>query len=149
MLVFEVNEAWLDGVDLDGDNASDASKRNLLKQFNPQEKANAERLFAYATINLNHADGTIRYGTFDLNLFKPPVNLRKRLQKNQLKDQQIKVTIQMPENQAEDDREEEYEHRAQQERVQEALIEKGIVREIPYVECSATYVDHGKQYRHG
>jgi hypothetical protein len=65
---------------------------------------------------LNHADGTIKYGTFDLNLFRPPINLRKRLQKNQLKDQNIKITIQMPENKAEDDREEDDAQRAHQER---------------------------------
>jgi hypothetical protein len=65
---------------------------------------------------LNHADGTIKYGTFDLNLFRPPINLRKRLQKNQLKDQNIKITIQMPESKAEDDREEEDAQRANQER---------------------------------
>jgi hypothetical protein len=34
VLVFEVNEAWLDGISLTGDNASDTSKRNFLKQFN-------------------------------------------------------------------------------------------------------------------
>ena len=30
-------------------------------------------------MKINNEDGTIKYGTFDLNLFKPPVNLRKRL----------------------------------------------------------------------
>jgi hypothetical protein len=39
----------------------------------------------YAVIKLNNPDGTIRYGTYDLEFFKPPVNLTKRNPVEQMK----------------------------------------------------------------
>ena len=33
---------------------------------------------SYAILKINNPDGTIRYGTFDLEFYKPPVNLTNR-----------------------------------------------------------------------
>ena len=74
-LVIEVNESWIDGIDLDADNKSERSQRNFLSKFNPQERKNGERLSAWASMKATNSDGTLKYGTFDLNLFKPPINL--------------------------------------------------------------------------
>jgi len=41
---------------------------------------------------LNNTDATIRYGTYDIELYKPPVNLNKKLPIDLLK-QTIKATI--------------------------------------------------------
>ena len=34
---------------------------------------------AYGLLKVNNPDGTIRYGTYDVEFFKPPVNLKKNL----------------------------------------------------------------------
>ena len=81
-LMLEINEDWIDEVDPDGDNESDRSKRNFVKLFTAQDKKNRYRTFAFASMKINNDNGTIKYGTFDLNIFKPPVNLRKRLAKD-------------------------------------------------------------------
>jgi hypothetical protein len=39
----------------------------------------------YAVLKLNNPDGTIRYGTFDVEFYKLPVNLTKRNPVDQLK----------------------------------------------------------------
>ena len=49
-LVIEINESWIDGVDLDADNKSESSQRNFLNKFNPQERKNKERLSAWASL---------------------------------------------------------------------------------------------------
>jgi len=36
--------------------------------------------FAYGVLKVNQSDGTIRYGTYELDLYKPPVNLARRNQ---------------------------------------------------------------------
>jgi hypothetical protein len=43
-------------------------------------------------LKLNNPDGTIRYGTYDVEFYKPPVNLSKRNQVDMLK-HTVKVTI--------------------------------------------------------
>ncbi len=32
---------------------------------------------AYGVLKMNNPDGTIRYGTYDVEFFKPPINLKK------------------------------------------------------------------------
>ena len=76
-LIFEIYEQWTGEVDLEGDNYSELSKRNFLKEFKPAEIENNERLLAYAVLKVNNPDSTLRYGSYDLNLFKPPINVRK------------------------------------------------------------------------
>lgn len=58
-------------------------------------------------MKINNADGTIKYGNFDIKMFKPPINLRKRLQKDQLPYSFMKITIQMPDEKKADDLDEE------------------------------------------
>ena len=48
-------------------------------------------------LKINNEDSTLRYGSYDLNLFKPPINIRKRLLKDQLPYKTIKATLQLPE----------------------------------------------------
>lgn len=50
---------------------------------------------AYGVLKLNNQDATIRYGTYEIELYKPPVNLNKKLPIDLLK-QTIKVTISQP-----------------------------------------------------
>ena len=38
-------------------------------------------------------DGTLKYGTYELNLFKPPINLQKQLKKDLISDRKIKITL--------------------------------------------------------
>ena len=49
----------------------------------------------YGVLKLNNPDGTIRYGTYEVEFYKPPVNLNKRNPVHQLK-QSLKVTIGQP-----------------------------------------------------
>ena len=46
----------------------------------------------YGVIKLNNKDGTIRFGTYDVELYKPPINITKRNPVDLLK-QSLKVTI--------------------------------------------------------
>ena len=66
-------------------------------------------------MKINNADGTIKYGNFDVKMFQPPINLRKRLQRDQLPNAFIKITIQMPEQEEPDDDEEAEAERTKQE----------------------------------
>ena len=59
------------------------SQHEIKNDYNP---------IAYAVLKLNNQDSTIRYGTYEVEFFKPPVNLTKRNPIDQLK-QAIKVTI--------------------------------------------------------
>jgi hypothetical protein len=78
-LIFEIYEQWNDGINLEADNLSEQSKREFLKGYTQAEIDNNERLYAYAVLKISNEDGTIRYGSYDLNLFRPPINIRKRL----------------------------------------------------------------------
>eukprot|EP00347_Sterkiella_histriomuscorum_P021982 403332092 len=49
----------------------------------------------YGVIKLNNKDGTIRFGTYDVELYKPPINITKRNPVDLLK-QSLKVTIAQP-----------------------------------------------------
>ena len=79
ILVFEIYENWIDGLDLNADNKSDSSKRELMKSFSPFEVDQQKKLHGYAIMKLNNDDSTIKYGAFELGIFKPPINMRKRL----------------------------------------------------------------------
>jgi len=81
-LILEVYEQFDDSVDLEADNVSEKSKRDFLENFTDDQRAASERMFGYAILKINNPDFTIRYGTYDLNLYKPPINMRKRLQKD-------------------------------------------------------------------
>jgi hypothetical protein len=56
----------------------------------------------YAIMKITNTDGTIRYGTFELNMFKPPMNMQKRYVKDQVHHKTVKITLQIPENPDED-----------------------------------------------
>ena len=79
ILVFEGYEQWIDGMDLNADNKSDQSKRDLLASFSPFEIEQQKKLHGYAIMKLNNDDSTLKYGVFELGVFKPPINMRKRL----------------------------------------------------------------------
>lgn len=49
------------------------------RKFNSVHEIKTEYVaVAYGVLQLNNYDGTIKYGTYDLELFKPPINLLKR-----------------------------------------------------------------------
>ena len=50
-------------------------------------------MHGYSVLTLSNFDKSIRYGTYTIDMFKPPVNMEKRLMKNKLRDQKIMVTI--------------------------------------------------------
>lgn len=56
-LVLEINEAWIEGVDLNADTFSESSRRNFLKKFTPLEQKNGEKLSMYAAMKINQPDG--------------------------------------------------------------------------------------------
>mmetsp|Transcript_13064 Transcript_13064/g.20287 ORF Transcript_13064/g.20287 Transcript_13064/m.20287 type:complete len:186 (+) Transcript_13064:2972-3529(+) len=114
-LVFEIFEKYDEGVDLQADNLSEKSKREFLKTFTEDQEETGERLYAYAIMKANNFDFTMRFGTYDLHLYKPPINLRKRLAKDIIPNQTIKITLQMPDEKDQDQLDEEFrERRAQQ-----------------------------------
>jgi len=49
-------------------------------------------VISYGIVKLNNQDGTIRYGTYEIEFFKPPVNITKRSQVDLTK-HSMKVTI--------------------------------------------------------
>lgn len=69
---------------------------------------NNEKFYGYAIFKLNNADFTLKYGSYDLSLFKPPIDLRKRLARNQLGNQTIGISLAMPEDKNEDDLEDDF-----------------------------------------
>jgi hypothetical protein len=81
-LLFEINESWVDGINLEDDNKSDNTNREFLKKFNDIEVQNKERLFGYAFMTINNENGSIRYGTYELNIFKPPINMHRKSRKD-------------------------------------------------------------------
>jgi hypothetical protein len=85
ILVLEIYESWIDGLDLNADNKSDSSKRDLMNSFTPFEQEQQKKLHGYAIMKLNNDDSTIKYGEYELGVFKPPINMRKRLQKDLIK----------------------------------------------------------------
>jgi hypothetical protein len=93
ILVLEIYENWIDGLDLNADNQSDKSKRELMKTFSPFEQEQQKRLHGYSVIKINNDDSTIKYGNFELGVFKPPINMRKRFQKDLIKQEQLKIVI--------------------------------------------------------
>lgn len=150
MLVLEIYQLFDDEVDLEGDNLSDKSKREFLKTFTDEvEKANKEKLYAYSVMKINNTDGTIKYGNFDIKMFHPPINLRKRLQKDQLPYSFMKITIQMPDEKKEDDLDEEQAEQRKQARDQRQAAEASKVKEVPYVECLTKQMDLEKVYERG
>jgi len=92
-LIFEVYEQWDDSVDLEADNRSEMSKRDYLKAWTPDEIGNSERLFGYAVLKIGNEDHTLKYGTYELGLFKPPIKLKKRFQKDQIPYKTLKITL--------------------------------------------------------
>ena len=92
-LLLEVYDIWDDDVDLDKDNLSDRSKRAMMNEFDEVERENKRRLFAYGIMTIHNRDRTLRYGNYDVTLFRPPINRLKRLIKDQLKEKTIKITI--------------------------------------------------------
>jgi hypothetical protein len=94
-LVLYVYETYNENVDMAGDNASDDSKRALNKGFTIEEQNERKKLHGYAVMKINNPDHTLKYGNYDLNIFKPPINLRKRYTKDLIKKEQIKVSLRM------------------------------------------------------
>ena len=97
-------------------------------------------------MKINNPDGTIKYGTFELNLYKPPVSLRKTINKDLIPEKTIKITIQMPEEKDVEELQEELEELEEEQREQEKLEEAKKVKEIPYVECKRNYLDVNNFY---
>lgn len=133
-------------MDLDADNASDKSTRDFLRQFNEIEKEQKGRLFAYSIMTISNDLGQVRYGTYELNLFRPPVNFHKRGRKDLIKDKVLKITIQMPEHKEFEDMKEE-----EQLKIKQELEKKKKERErvVPYVDCTLTEVDRKMFYQTG
>ena len=84
-LVLYVYESYVNDIDMNADNASDQSKRNLNKSFTIEERNDQKKLHGYAVMNINNSDNTLKYGNYDLNVFKPPINLKKRYTKDLIK----------------------------------------------------------------
>ena len=78
-LVIQVNETFESADDLNLDTKSEVSRKNMLEKFTEVDIKNGHRMHGYAIIQLNNPDNTLKYGTFNLNLFRPPINLRRRL----------------------------------------------------------------------
>jgi hypothetical protein len=97
----------------------------------------------YASMKINHPDGKIKYGTYNLNLFKPPVNLRKRLQKDIVPDMVVKITLQMPDHQELDDLDEE-EREQKKEEIKKKQEEQ--LQVVPYREGSINEIDIKHEY---
>ena len=56
-----------------------------MNSFTPFEQEQQKKLHGYAIMKLNNDDSTIKYGEYELGVFKPPINMRKRLQKDLIK----------------------------------------------------------------
>ena len=147
MLILEVYETWDDEVDMEADNRSDASKRAFMADFTDLEKANKYRLHGYASLKMNNDDATIKYGNFTVNLFKPPINTRKRYLKDMFPDEQIKLTLQMPMEKNLDDLEEE--RRALAAKLKEEAKAKAILSDAPYIESRGTKLNPKDFYNFG
>lgn len=66
---------------------------NKGRQFNQSQETKQEYIpVAYGALQINNYDGTIKYGTFEIDLYKPPINLQKRNPSDLLKTK-VKLTI--------------------------------------------------------
>lgn len=81
-LVLYLYESYVFDIEMDADNVSDKSKRDLNKSFTIEERNDKRKLHGYAVMNINNADNTLKYGNYDLNVFRPPINLKKRYTKD-------------------------------------------------------------------
>ena len=100
-------------------------------------------------MKLNDPEGHIRYGTYELNLYKPPINLRKTILRDQIPDKNIKITIQMPEEKDLDELQQELEDMEDDQREQEKIEEAKKIKEIPYIECKRNYLNVNQFYEKG
>jgi hypothetical protein len=66
--------------------------RNFHSQYEIKQDYTA---VGYGVLKLNNADATIRYGTYEIDFYKPPINLTKRNPSDLLKFS-IKVTVASP-----------------------------------------------------
>lgn len=94
-LVLYIYESYVYDVDMDGDNLSDQSKRNLNMSFTIEERNEKRKLHGYAVMNINNEDDTLKYGNYDLNVFKPPINLKRRYTKDLIKLEQVSISLKM------------------------------------------------------
>jgi len=84
-LVFYIYESFISDLDMDADNVSDQSKRKLNRNFTIEERNDKRKLHGYAVMDINNSDNTLKYGNYDLNVFRPPINLKKRYKKDIVK----------------------------------------------------------------
>ena len=147
ILLIEVFETWDTEVDMEADNRSDASKRAFMQGFNRIEAKNGYRLYGYTSLKLNNADFTVKYGNYTVNLFKPPINIKRRFLKDMIPDKQIKLTVQMPIEQLLDDIEEE--KRAEASRLRKEQQALAAASTQPYIEGPKTKLDPKKLFEFG
>jgi hypothetical protein len=143
VLVFEIYEQWIEGLDLNADNKSDYSKRENMKQFSPFEIEQQKKLHGYALMKLNNNDSTLKYGVFELGVFKPPINMRKRLQKDLIKQEVLKISLLIPDDENSQDLDDSFEKRKNNENEddQDRANRIAEIKEVPYVECRRLYFD--------
>jgi hypothetical protein len=102
-------------------------------------------------MKLNNFDSTIKYGVFELGVFKPPINLRKRLQKDLIKQEILKITLLLPDDENSEDLDNSFENRRNKENEDDDDRDKRIadIKEIPYVDCRRLYFDPGNFMKPG
>lgn len=54
--------------------------------------SNEYQTYGYGVVKVNNQDATIRYGTYDVELYRPPINLQKR-NKHEAVSSSIKITL--------------------------------------------------------
>ena len=95
--MFELYAEEEDGIEADSVfrkvDFEDPETKALFKEFTEEEVLEGKRLYAYAVLKTSNSDSTIRYGTFDLNLYKPPIRMRKRMERDMLKPQSVVVSV--------------------------------------------------------
>ena len=90
-------------------------------------------------MKLNNQDSTIKYGAFELGVFRPPINLRKRLQKDLIKQEILKITLLLPDDENSQDLDDSFERRKNKENKEDDDIAD--IKEVPFIESRRLYFD--------
>jgi hypothetical protein len=92
-------------------------------------------------MKLNNSDSTIKYGGFELGVFKPPINMRKRLQKDLINKEILKIVLLLPDDENSQDLDDSFDRRKNKENEGDEDRDKRLaeIKEIPFVDCRRLY----------
>lgn len=147
-LVFYIYESFISDLDMDADNVSDQSKRKLNRNFTIEERNDKRKLHGYAVMDINNSDNTLKYGNYDLNVFRPPINLKKRYKKDIVKSEQIRISLKMTDDDEliSDDEEAVQEEDDDDEVVGDIVKE---LKEVPFMESKRNVINKTVLYKPG